>query len=214
MTVSYPDGVEEIVRLQDYDHIFAIPGLYEEVVQRRLKCASPSRIAQELLQGVTSVDMKASELHVLDVGAGNGLSGQELRRIGVGTVIGLDVSEIARLAAERDRPGVYEEYIVADMATPDLIPDLIQRYKLNTVTCAGALGHLPVDDFARRVWSEFPKGSWISAGVFDVPGTENKIIASYKTTGLFEIISCERFRHRQTMAGEPIYNLALLARRS
>jgi len=65
-----------------------------------------------------------------------------------------------------------------------------------------------------RVWSEFPKGSWISGGGYDVPGTENEIVEAYKGTGLFEIISCERFCHRQSMAGEPIYNLALLARRS
>jgi len=200
--------------LQDYDAVFAVPGLYEEVVQHRLNCASPSRIAQGLLRGAASAGVEANSLRVLDIGAGNGISGQELREIGVGDLIGLDVLEMARTAAERDRPGVYEDYIVADMTTPGLIPDLIQRYGLNTLTCAGGLSHLPVDDFTRRVWSAFPEGSWISGGAHDVPGTENKLIASYQETGLFDIISCESFCHRQSMAGDPIYNLALLARRS
>ena len=40
-----PGGRNQRIRLHDYERIFAVPGLYEEIVQRRLGCRTPARIA-------------------------------------------------------------------------------------------------------------------------------------------------------------------------
>jgi len=45
-----------------------------------------------------------SELRILDVGAGNGMVGEKLLEYGVARLVGLDISEAAYKALERDRP--------------------------------------------------------------------------------------------------------------
>ena len=59
-------------------------------------------------------------LDILDVAAGNGLVGAELRKQlaekpGIRRLIGTDLLESARSAALRDRPDVYDNYIAADL---------------------------------------------------------------------------------------------------
>lgn len=57
-----------------------------------------------------SLGRDGADERVFDVGAGSGIGGKLLRReIGAGTVIGLDLEPVAREAAERDRPGTYDE---------------------------------------------------------------------------------------------------------
>ena len=76
------DAKEEI-RLHDYKRIYEVPGLYEQVVYERLKCQSPSRVSDVLLSSVSQSDQRLSELRVLDLGAGNGIVGEELKKQGV-----------------------------------------------------------------------------------------------------------------------------------
>ena len=62
-------------------------------------------------------------LNVLDVAAGNGIVGAELRKQlaekpGIGRLIGTDLLESARSAALRDRPNVYDDYVAADLTHP------------------------------------------------------------------------------------------------
>ena len=57
----------------------------------------------------------AAKLRVLDVGAGNGMVGEELDRMGARHIVGVDIIPEAKEAAERDRPGVYDDYFVVDL---------------------------------------------------------------------------------------------------
>ena len=62
-------------------------------------------------------------LSILDVAAGNGVVGEELRKQlgekpGIRRLIGTDLLESARSAALRDRPDVYDEYLAADLTRP------------------------------------------------------------------------------------------------
>jgi len=50
LVVTHPDGGSERFRLHEYERVYAIAGLYEEVVQRRLQCASPSKLAELLVR--------------------------------------------------------------------------------------------------------------------------------------------------------------------
>ncbi|MGI9100529.1 MAG: hypothetical protein ACR2H2_18920 [Solirubrobacteraceae bacterium] len=52
----------------------------------------------------------------LDLGAGNGLGGEELRRVGVGRVFAVDLELQARQAVCRNRRGVYDDYRAGDLA--------------------------------------------------------------------------------------------------
>lgn len=210
ITLTYPDGQEVRFRLQDYEQVFAIPGLYEEVVQQQLRCASPKRVASDLLKESVRVGVAAHELRVLDLGAGNGISGQELKRVGIDLLVGFDNLKVAQQAAERDRPGLCTEYVVGDVASPGLITSLVHHYRLNAIACAGALGDIPSDGFL-YAWEAFGQGALLSACILDIPDEANQLLQHFKSTGRFSITSYERFRHRDSMAGKPIYNLSLLA---
>lgn len=74
------------------------------------------RVADAFCQGFTS-----STGPVLDVGCGTGVVGQELRRLGVGTVDGIDISpemlDQARSRVGSDGRPVYRRLIEADLTT-------------------------------------------------------------------------------------------------
>ena len=62
-------------------------------------------------------------LTILDVAAGNGIVGAELRKQltdspGIRALIGTDLLESARSAALRDRPNVYDDYVATDLTRP------------------------------------------------------------------------------------------------
>ncbi|MGH2893636.1 MAG: hypothetical protein ACRDPM_10290, partial [Solirubrobacteraceae bacterium] len=46
--VTHPDGRTEELRLHDYARLYSLPGVYEQIVQDRLGCASPAMIASLL----------------------------------------------------------------------------------------------------------------------------------------------------------------------
>ena len=72
------DGTWERIRFHDYDKIYSLPGLYEALFYRKLKCCSPSRVVGLLDDVMSDFPQDPTDLRVLDVGAGNGMVGQEL----------------------------------------------------------------------------------------------------------------------------------------
>jgi predicted TPR repeat methyltransferase len=78
---------------------------------------------------------------VLDVGAGNGMVGEKLTEIGVGSVLGLDIIPEAMVATERDRPGIYDKYYVEDLTRmPGAVYREIENCSPNCLTIVAALG--------------------------------------------------------------------------
>src|SRR6185437_13466950 len=125
---------------------YAVPGLYEHVVQGLLGCRSPQIAADGLARAARRVELEREGLRVLDLGAGTGLVGELLRELGFSEVIGLDALPDARDACLRDRPGVYSDYLVGDLADPS--PELSARLRAHqpgALIAAGAFGgkHAP-----------------------------------------------------------------------
>jgi len=220
LVVSFPDGTRDEMRLHEYDRVYAVPGLYEEVVQRRLQCRSPVELATALVEQVHARGEDPADLRVLDFGAGNGVVGEELRGCGVGgPLVGVDAAAGAPLAAERDRPGLYAEYVVGDLASSE-IPALVERHRLNCLAGAGALGlgHVSAESLA-QAWAAFPPGAWLAATVSedlieeqagDLGGYLAELRAGRHGT---EVLELRRFRHRLRMSGEPIHYYVIVARR-
>src|SRR3954451_2017553 len=113
------DGETRRLRFHDYSDIYSIPGLYERLIYERLGCQSPRVIAGLLRDELESRDQDPADLRVLDLGAGNGIVAEELSDVGVDHFVGVDIIPEAATAAERDRPGLYDEYVVADLLDPD-----------------------------------------------------------------------------------------------
>ena len=220
LVVRHADGTTDRFRLHEYDRVYAVPGLYEEVVQRRLQSASATVLAQLLTACAADAGTPAADLAVFDLGAGNGVSGEELRAHGVGTIVASDGIEEARDAARRDRPGLYAEYLVGDTDDLPEVPDLIREHALNALVCAGALGlgHITADSF-HRLWCVFAPGAWFSVSLHEdlaEPGGSDfgDYLAGFEAReDGGEILLREPFRHRLTMAGEPITYVAIVARK-
>ena len=94
------------IRFHDYHHVYKVPGLYETIFYRTLMCNSPHQVASILADVLIELHMTPSQLRVLDFGAGNGMAGEALQRVGVRKIVGVDIIDRAEKATMRDRPGV------------------------------------------------------------------------------------------------------------
>ena len=219
-TVTFAGGRRRRIGLHDYDRIYAIPGLYEEVVQKRLRCASPAKLAEVLLAVAALEGRKPHLLRVLDLGAGNGLVGEALRARGVEVLVGTDSAKKARVAAERDRPGLYASYVVADSRGRPQLGTLVRELGINCIVCAGALGvaHIEAHSFV-ELWELLPPGAMFALTVREDlarPGASDigdELAALRGGAAGTEIVVWERFRHRLSMAGKPIHYIAVAARK-
>jgi len=212
LTVTWEDGRTERMRLHEYERVYAIPGLYEEVVHQRLACLSPTVLADALVEAAAT-----SALRVFDLGAGNGVMGAELRSRGVELLVGSDNIASARDAAQRDRPGLYAEYLVGEIEALDPTP-LVERHGLDALVCAGALGldHITADAFG-ALWAAFPAGAVFAASVHEdlaEPGGSDFGDWLADPPAGTEVVGRERFRHRLTMAGDELYYRAVVARKA
>ena len=122
-----PIAGEDLVHLHDYERIYGVPGLYEHIVQRLLRCRSPQIATDGLAQALERLELDPGQIVLLDLGAGTGIVGELANGLGVRTVIGVDALEAARAACLRDRPRVYRDYLVGDLAAPR--PELLERLR-------------------------------------------------------------------------------------
>jgi hypothetical protein len=212
-------GERRRIRFHDYHEIYDIPGFYERLFYDKLECQSPRVIRRLLARALTELGTEPGELRVLDVGAGNGIVGEELRELGAGAVYGVDIIKEAAAAAHRDRPGVYERYLVTDLT--DLARDerdTLAGANLNTMTTVAALGF---DDIPPHAFA-------VAYNLISIPGLvaftlKEEFVAKRDSSGFSNLIrrmfdeevirplSKERYRHRLSVQGEPLYYVAFVA---
>ncbi|MFQ5530841.1 MAG: methyltransferase domain-containing protein, partial [Gemmatimonadota bacterium] len=202
------------LRVHDYAEMYEIPGLYEALVYDKLECRSPRRLRQLLEHASREAHtFKAEELRVLDLGAGNGIVAEELRRIGVDHVVGLDLLPEAARAARRDRPAVYDDYVVADLC--DLTDRERQRllgHRLNFLITVAALGFgdIPPAAFATAFNLVESKG-WLALTIKEDFLDEGEITGFARLVdqmidrGILDVQAFHRYRHRLSLAGEPLF---------
>ena len=135
------DGKPKRLRFHDYDEIYKRPGLYEQLFYERLRCNSPKKVADLLQRALNTVREPITELRVLDLGAGNGMMGEVLKREGVARLVGADIIQEARDAAYRDRSAVYDDYYIADFTDLDSeVLEELRDWDFDCLTCVAALG--------------------------------------------------------------------------
>ncbi len=213
---------KEKIRLHDYHRIFEVPGLYEQVVYERLKCQSPVTVVDVLRYSVSQCQRHLNELRVLDLGAGNGMVGEELKKQGVSRLIGVDIIPEARAATERDRPGIYDAYYVMDFCSlSDNERDELKSWSVDCLISVAALG-----------FGDIPAEAFLEA--FNMVGKEGFVAFNVKETFLdrrddsgfsqlvrelifseyLDLDHLQRYRHRFSVEGEPLYYFALGGRKS
>jgi SAM-dependent methyltransferase len=201
----------EVVHLHDYTRIYAVPGLYEHVVQDRLRCRSPQVAAAGFLRAATRLGLEPGALAVLDVGAGTGLVGELLRRGGVAQVIGVDALRAARVASLRDRPSVYADYVVGDFLRDGALREALRPYALGGLVSAGAFGGAHATPQAlSNALAVLPSGApvaftiderWMDASDPDGFGAA---VEGLVAGGDLAVMERTPFQHRVTTTGEPI----------
>jgi predicted TPR repeat methyltransferase len=213
------DGKTRRLRFHDYSEIYSIPGLYERLIYERLGCQSPRVIAGLIREELSSRDADPADVRVLDLGAGNGIVAEELAELDIEHFVGVDIIPEAAHAAERDRPGLYAEYVVADMLDPASgAAERLQRQRLNALTCVAALGFgdIPPDVFCEALRQvETPalvaytiKDAFL--GEKDESGFSD-LVDRLERDGSLVTLQKERYQHRLNWAGEPLHYVAVLA---
>lgn len=210
------------LRVHDYAELYDTPGLYEALVYDALGCRSPDRIADLLQLVLADGEMGMGDLRALDLGAGNGIVAERLRDRGVSGAWGADLLPEARAAAERDRPGVYDGYLVGDFTAFDEA-DLrgLRGFEPNLLTVVAALGYgdIPPSVFA-AAWNEIADGGLVAFTIkesflsFDADHSGfSWLVKQLRERRLLRIDARLRFQHRVSIGGDPLHYVAVVGRR-
>jgi hypothetical protein len=215
------DGRWQRHRLHDYHELYSIPGLYEGLFNRLLKCSSPIRVVSLLADVMSEAGDNIEDLRVLDLGAGSGLVGYELQNHNIDVVVGADIIEEAKMAALRDRPWCYDDYFIADFTKLDVVTDAeIRAYNLNALTCVAALGFgdIPTAAFLQALDLISTPG-WVAFNIKEMFVQEKDVsgfdamIRELARRDVLRIEAYRRYQHRLSCAGEPLYYIALVAQK-
>ena len=213
-----PEGKRKL-RFHDYEEIYNIPGLYEQLFYERLKCQSPNKVASILKSSVAqSEKWNFSELRVLDLGAGNGMMGECLKKEeGVSRLVGVDIIPEAYNATLRDRPFVYDAYYVCDFCNLNEVQyDDLSSWSFDCLTSVAALGFgdIPTKAFI-EAFNMLKTNGWIGFNIketfldkSDETGF-SKTIRELIFSEYLDLFILERYRHRFSIEGEPLYYFAI-----
>jgi hypothetical protein len=212
ITVHHQDGRVEELRLHDYARLYALPGVYEQIVTEDLGCQSPEAVAQFLIAALEDHGRDRAAARVLDIAAGNGVSGEALLAAGVTPVLGTDIVPQARDAALRDRPDVYGEYLTLDLtALSDEQGAAIRALRANALTCVAPVGDRPgqVPPAALAAAARLLAGDAIVVHLHDPrhddPDPVTEAFWRRELPGAVEVTRLDhrRYLHRFTVSGGP-----------
>ena len=212
------NGTTRKIRFHDYHEIYSVPGLYEYLFYEHLECCSPQVVRGLLEEALTAAGVPADKLRVLDLGAGNGMVGEELADIGAEWITGVDLLPEAAEAAERDRPGVYDDYLVLDLTElTDGLRNELRARRFNALVSVAALGFgdIPPRAFA-EAFNLVSDGGWIAFNIRDrflddgEPTGFSRLIGSVLESGIVELRAEKVYRHRLSTSGDPLDYVALV----
>ncbi len=210
------------IRFHDYSEIYQIQGLYEQIFYDRLKCTSPGKVATILESAVKQSQDNFSELRVLDLGAGNGMVGEELKKHGVSRLIGVDIIPEAYDATIRDRPGIYDAYYVEDFTNLEAgKKEEIISWQCDCLVTVAALGFgdIPTSAFI-EAFNIIKSEAWVAFNIketfFNISDESgfSKMIRELIFSKYIDIYYIQRYRHRLSIEGEPLYYFVIAGRKN
>jgi len=211
------------IRFHDYNEVYKIPGLYETIFYRTLRCNSPTKVCQLLSESLAELMINPDRLRALDLGAGNGMSGEALQNLGARKIIGIDIVPEAKEACLRDRPWVYDEYLVCDLAKAQIDKEtdqFLSGYGFNTLLIVAALGFgdIPAEAFI-TAYNYIQSGGLLAFNIKedflkDSSGsTFSSLIQQMVQEDYLQLESYRRYQHRLSVTGTPLYYVAIVAQK-
>lgn len=208
--VRHPDGRVQELRLHDYEQLYALPGVYEQIVSERLECRSPQELAGMLAETVDTLGWDRASMRVIDIAAGNGISGESLAAVGLRPVLGSDIVPAARAAALRDRPGVYDDYVTLDLlGLSDQERAQIAALNATILSCVAPVGEGGVPGDVLAAAAGLLTGDALVAYLHDVHlGRSDPVTDRFWRDHLGDAAHAEelirrRYVHRRTLNGAP-----------
>ncbi len=215
------NGSTRRYRFHDYADLYEVPGLYEQIFYDELKCQSPQVVCGLLSEVLASEYLDPADLRVFDVGAGNGMVGEELAKLGAAEIVGVDIIEEAAAAADRDRPHVYDKYHVLDLTdVPPVARAELDDRQFNCLVTVAALGFgdIPPRAFAEAFNLTLDDG-WVAFNIkeeFLAEGESSgfsRLIEHMTKEGAIEMKAGMTYQHRLSAAGEPLNYRIIIARK-
>lgn len=214
-------GKTRRIRFHDYHEIYRIPGLYEKLFYESLGCCSPSRVVQLLEELMVEFGDDPQNLRVLDLGAGNGMVGDELYARQVQGIVGIDLLAEAKEAARRDRPEVYRNYFAVNLTDlPAEVEEYLRGQRFNCLITVAALGFNDIAPTALiKALDLVDTPSWVALTIKEDFLHEQDdsgfaaLIHELNRQEILQIQAYRRFRHRFSITGKPLFYVALIARK-
>jgi hypothetical protein len=135
--------------------------------------------------------------------------------------VGVDIIPEAKAATERDRPYLYDAYYVTDFCNlSDADREEFASWSFNCLTTVAALGFgdIPPRAFAEAFNMIQPQG-WVAFNLkdsffngSDTSGFSN-LVRDLLFTNYLELYHLERYRHRLSLEGVPLYYYAIAGRK-
>ena len=216
------DGSKTKIRFHDYDKIYQAPGLYEQLFYDRLKCTSPVKVTDILKKAVDQSNEDFYGLRVLDLGAGNGLVGEALKKYGVSRLVGVDIIPEAKQAMERDRPQYYDAYYITDFCEIDSeTHDEFRSWSLDCLTVVAALGFgdIPPKAFM-NAFNIINQQGWVGFNIKESFLDErdqsgfSRMIRDLILSKYLDVYHLERYQHRLSIDGEPLFYFAIAGKKN
>jgi len=211
------EGRWEHVLLSDRERLLALPGLYDQLVGEMLRCRAPKQAIGLFTSVLADRDIPARHLSVIDLGAGNGVVAEELRRLGVDSVVGIDVLPQARVAADRDRWGMYDDYLVADAA--ELSKTDYRRLIANDPDVLVAVAPVGQHDLSTKAFATafnaIRTGGWVVIDVRDELDHSPfaQMLRQMTQLQVIRMEATKRYVQRLNVDGETIESVAIVARK-
>lgn len=159
---------------------------------------------------------------MLDLGAGNGMMGEELKKHGIARLIGVDIIQEAYEATLRDRPGLYDAYYIEDFSNLDSdVSEEISLWHLDCMVTVAALGFgdIPTKAFI-EAFNIIKSEGWIAFNIKETfldtsdDSGFSRMIRELIFSEYLDIYHIERYRHRYSIEGEPLFYFAIAGRKN
>jgi len=217
--VQFEDGRAENIFLHDYQRIYQIKNLFEEIFVNKLGSDSHNFVCRKLLSVMARRNLRPSESRVLELGAGNGVTSQTFKDNGFKSIVAIDVLPEAKEAAMRDRGATFEDYLVSDSSNlfPPDASALKNKFDVLLIVAAIGMGH--VDSHSIKAGFNLLNDHGILAFniysklINQTPPTEfDEMLAQF--TLYLDLLVREEYVHRKSVTGSDVkYTLFIFQKR-